>query len=110
MEEGEIASPPVLDAEDDTTGASSVEVACILEGGGDEETGVCWGVEIVAFVTSSVVVTSEDIDATWFTPRIVRPSLVVVTVLATDAPEGRDFMYPESEFPLDPPPPLPTIV
>ena len=111
MEDDEIASPPVFDAEDDATAASSVEVACILEGGGDEETGVCWGVEIVALVASSVVVISEDIDAAWFTPRIVRPSLVMVIVLATDAPaEVRDFMYPEREFPLDPSPPLPRIV
>lgn len=53
------------------------------------------------------VETSAEIDAAVFAPMTMRPSLVVVTVLANDAPEGRDFMYPEREFPPPPPPPPP---
>ena len=57
--------------------------------------------------SSEEVITSVETGAA---PTTMRQSLVVVTVLATDAPEGRDFMYPESEFPLPPPPPLLTIL
>jgi len=63
------------------------------------------------FVASSgEVVTSAEIDAAVFAPMTMRPSLVVVTVFAADAPDGRDFMYPENEFPLPLPPPLLTIL